>query len=69
MTAKMRVGRGDLARLAFEFKDRVNPKMDYLEGRELELGQTVRMSMIAKVVETASGGLIFGSFEGDVAHE
>lgn len=65
----MRVGRGDLARLSFELKDHVNPKMDYLEGRELELGQHVRISMIAKVVQTPAGGLIFGEFEGDVSHE
>jgi hypothetical protein len=65
----MKVGRGDLARLGFEMREHVDPKLAYLEGRELALGQRVRISLTAKVVETPSGGLIFGEFAGDVSHE
>lgn len=65
----MRVSRGDLARLRFELRDHIDPKTNYLEGRELDLGQRVRLSMLATVVVSPSGNLIFGEFASDVTHE
>lgn len=65
---EMVVQRGDLAAFSFHAKDIVNAKTGYLEKRRLAPGARVTLTIECEVVETPSGGLIFGNFKGNCQH-